>query len=352
MNERSHIFDKGACLTETQKQAYIADKLSGIELHVVEKHLLMCEMCADELEGLKLLGIEETKQVAGEINIEIQKRTFPSYSAKTIPLKRWIAYAATLILLFGIGTIVKTMLEPEIPKMQLSQNDAMEVASPEIIENKDIATEELTLTEKSKELSGDKPEIKTQKKSNIKETINSRSFDEETSADKNEDMLEPIAEEIKAEKEIQQPAHVISNVPAMSVEATDSYSEPEYSKKEESSISEVTDRKQKNAKSRQAAPAKAIAEDYNAEMGAASENSLVESARREYNSGNFTSVVSLLSGINDSYPDFFEMQWLLAKSYIELKEFEKSRELLHSVVNSKSPYKKEAQDLINKLDEK
>jgi len=50
---RAHIA-KGRMSFRRKMLKSIDEKLSPSERHVVEKHLLECELCADAMEGLKL----------------------------------------------------------------------------------------------------------------------------------------------------------------------------------------------------------------------------------------------------------------------------------------------------------
>ena len=53
MQENNNIFDESSgCIRQDALLEYLQGKLSGKERNLVEKHLLECEMCSDELEGL------------------------------------------------------------------------------------------------------------------------------------------------------------------------------------------------------------------------------------------------------------------------------------------------------------
>lgn len=79
--------------------AYIDGKLSPKEQHVVEKHLLDCDLCADALEGLSSLKNRERIKALNKAVLE--KISKPE--AKVIRInKRWIvSVAAGLLLLLG-----------------------------------------------------------------------------------------------------------------------------------------------------------------------------------------------------------------------------------------------------------
>ncbi len=54
-NLKHTIYSPGDCLSEKRLFDYIDNKLSPKERHIVEKHLLDCELCSDALEGLELV---------------------------------------------------------------------------------------------------------------------------------------------------------------------------------------------------------------------------------------------------------------------------------------------------------
>ena len=49
------IYNPTDCLSEKMLFDYIDNKLNQKERHIVEKHLLDCEMCSDALEGLEMV---------------------------------------------------------------------------------------------------------------------------------------------------------------------------------------------------------------------------------------------------------------------------------------------------------
>jgi hypothetical protein len=65
------IFTSTDCISEQTIFDYIDGKLSPKEQHIVEKHLLDCELCSDAMEGLQLL---KNRSRIDHINKEINKR--------------------------------------------------------------------------------------------------------------------------------------------------------------------------------------------------------------------------------------------------------------------------------------
>ena len=107
MTDKLHkIFSKTECPSEEILQKYLKDELSMEEKHLLEKHLIDCEICSDVLEGMSLVG--DSKIVApiivdinSEIKSHIQK---PQTKSKVISLNSWIPYvAAAAVILFIVS---------------------------------------------------------------------------------------------------------------------------------------------------------------------------------------------------------------------------------------------------------
>ena len=49
------IFTETDCISEQTMFDYIDNKLSAKERHIVEKHMLDCELCSDAMEGLEIV---------------------------------------------------------------------------------------------------------------------------------------------------------------------------------------------------------------------------------------------------------------------------------------------------------
>jgi|GEM_PF-583115 len=69
------IFSETGCPSEGILQEYLNGNLSHTEKHQVEKHLIDCEMCSDELEGLRLMNNKNELNAAIErINNKIDRK--------------------------------------------------------------------------------------------------------------------------------------------------------------------------------------------------------------------------------------------------------------------------------------
>ncbi len=99
------IFKLTDCPEDIQLLRYVQQKLSKEEIREVELHLSGCEICSDQVDGMRIAGSEAilTQDVA-EINARIEKR-IAALETKVIPISRYTYYtiAASLLLLLGIG---------------------------------------------------------------------------------------------------------------------------------------------------------------------------------------------------------------------------------------------------------
>jgi hypothetical protein len=76
-NSSSNIFSATPHLSREQMQRYISHRLTGSELHDVEKHLVDCRLCNDALEGMKQIKHESTIfTVTDELQKLAKKRKF------------------------------------------------------------------------------------------------------------------------------------------------------------------------------------------------------------------------------------------------------------------------------------
>lgn len=100
-NDLKHtIYSHSDCLSEQQLFDYIDDKLSQKERHVIEKHLLDCELCADALEGLEITK-DRTRisHIKGLINLRIAGTSKKEAVVVSFNYKMVFSIAAAIALL-------------------------------------------------------------------------------------------------------------------------------------------------------------------------------------------------------------------------------------------------------------
>jgi hypothetical protein len=99
------IFTETDCISEQTMFNYIDKKLSAKECHVVEKHLLHCDLCSDALEGLELV---KNRNRVSVINQQVNQRINESVAVAaketkvvSFNYKLVLSIAASVLLLIG-----------------------------------------------------------------------------------------------------------------------------------------------------------------------------------------------------------------------------------------------------------
>lgn len=123
MKDKRHIiFERGECLPEDMLLRYVNDQLTAKEKHVVEKHTLGCELCADALEGLMLM--KAPSQLNGIVE-SLNKRIGGAGEGRkpiVLSINTFMAIAAGLALLIGLFFIFNTGLKEASSDKTLSDN--------------------------------------------------------------------------------------------------------------------------------------------------------------------------------------------------------------------------------------
>jgi TonB family protein len=107
-NKYQGLFTPSGCLTKEALDKYIDSSLSPDELHIVEEHISKCDLCADAVEGMKLISIPASvKSTIEEINSKLKARisrhnVSGNHKKRQISDKiLYLSVAATVILLVG-----------------------------------------------------------------------------------------------------------------------------------------------------------------------------------------------------------------------------------------------------------
>ncbi|MCB8964419.1 MAG: tetratricopeptide repeat protein [Bacteroidales bacterium] len=175
MKGNSNIFDiSSGCIRQDVLLKYLKGELSGMERNLVEKHLLECEMCSDELEGLTNLSEpERIAEIEAELNSKVDQRTSP----RIFWLNPKVVYrvAAVAVLTIGVSTllyyfVLKTapstmMSESQMPSTTAEMNDS--TAPLEVIAIPKDATER-SESQKKESKSAERPATPTIVADNIK----------------------------------------------------------------------------------------------------------------------------------------------------------------------------------------
>ncbi len=98
------IFSKSGCPEEGVLQKYLKGELTHDQRHEVEKHLIDCEMCSDELEGLRLMNDpKRLNVVVGRINSRIDEK----FKIRQIrPFSNFLRIAAVVLAFIVVGSLI------------------------------------------------------------------------------------------------------------------------------------------------------------------------------------------------------------------------------------------------------
>jgi TolA-binding protein len=132
-NKIKHIdlFNRSGCISQDGMIKYLNDTLTSEERHVVEMHLLDCELCSDATEGLSSLGEEKR-------TIIINKDLSLSHFTKRKVIPKWITYTSVAA---AIAIIITTSILTNTYNSSLEKETAenKKVFIPENIGKKDVA---------------------------------------------------------------------------------------------------------------------------------------------------------------------------------------------------------------------
>lgn len=93
------------CIAQEVLIAYLQGRLTGVEMNRVERHLAVCPMCADELEGLSLLDSPQSMDAMAErVHRAIDEKV--GTTPRQIGVPFYLKIAAALILLISISALV------------------------------------------------------------------------------------------------------------------------------------------------------------------------------------------------------------------------------------------------------
>jgi len=159
MNNYEKIFSDTECLTQSEFDDYINDKISQIEKHRIEKHINDCEMCRDELAGLLTMKDKtELPVIVDEINARIKRRIKRRIKGRIkrdifFRIKKSYSIAASIILLVGVSFIIgfymtsqnEISLAHSVPEKKFEEKAIM---SNNISENKNDNTKKIISEEK------------------------------------------------------------------------------------------------------------------------------------------------------------------------------------------------------------
>lgn len=154
MKDKPNIQENvSGCISQDLLLKYLNGKLGGKEMNRVERHLAVCPMCADELEGLQhLQNPSDMQDIQDELNNKIDQRL--RNEVKIVWFTNIGRIAATLLIIIGISGLVYYVSNQNKPSLILSE-DAYEEKSKLDVDK--IMETPMEKVDNSKEISIGKP---------------------------------------------------------------------------------------------------------------------------------------------------------------------------------------------------
>lgn len=147
------IYSSSECISEQQMFDYIDNKLSAKEQHLIEKHMLNCNLCSDASEGLELL--RERDRIAG-INQKINEHISTTSNKKSkiifFNFKTVASIAAGITLLIGGVFLFNQFAPQKMKEKDVAELNQVSTPPPPVTINTEAAADSDSLNIKQPEL--------------------------------------------------------------------------------------------------------------------------------------------------------------------------------------------------------
>ncbi|MGE0078670.1 MAG: hypothetical protein AB7S48_12490 [Bacteroidales bacterium] len=382
MLENNNIFDESSgCIRQDILLKYLKDQLSGKERNLVERHLLECEMCSDELEGLTNLSEpERIIEIEAELNSMVDRRVAP----RIILFNPKVIYrvAAVAVLTLGVSSLLYFFVLKHTPSTMMTENQKLESAT-ELSDSQPAKMDVTSIAKDANEFEKIKKEDKRRVEKPAAPIV---VYDKVNVAEDLSVSVDSISETLAYEEAVLADEVVVSK----SIEKKDSEAIADFKvamaeqKREEANIAAADIQKESNAgavaeRSKSAKKSMVIA------TGFIQQRVTTESALVNYNQKNYQQALqdfNLLYAQNsnndtliyyramcfyhvESYKDaivgleainknsasrfYYDAQWYYALSLIEIDRKIDAKNLFEMIERSNSPYSKKATEEIEKL---
>ncbi|MCD6366897.1 MAG: zf-HC2 domain-containing protein [Bacteroidales bacterium] len=374
------IFSETNCPGTQALRKYLHGELSHAEKHAVEKHLIDCEMCSDELEGLKLL--EKQKNV-NEVIANIDRQiTF----TKTRPLYAYRSIAAAVLIFIGISSLfffynhskdTNNLLANKEPAQTESTSKLQEeTEQEEAIQKTQDTTIKLLAQNTFKTLEQQEKGISTVKEKNISETNDASVTDLRVNDELTSNILPDSTSLAYTETAIATgmsdsdgSTYFSSKIDQVEGEeqTTETLSDKTISgiMKEEETNTELLamnkgkDSKKEKSQSRQAPSSakkrtsqeKPVAGIYSNDD---SREYILNQAINDYTTENYSEAETKLKQIlqTKDFVYFQKAQWYYALTLIKLNKIQKAKKVLNTIIETTNHiYNKKAKDKLQKIND-
>jgi len=177
MTKQESIFSSTGCVSSEMLKAYVGRTLSAAQIREVEKHLVDCPMCSDELEGLQEFSSpEHTELVVKELNHQLRSKF--GGKRRKLSLTTYVSgVAAAILVVFISGYLIlksiNSMQDRKIAQeVELDEkSDKAPVTEQEFADMHDELKEETEEKRSKKGESITKAEVKLPEKKNDEEAL-------------------------------------------------------------------------------------------------------------------------------------------------------------------------------------
>ncbi len=358
-NQVHNIFSGSGCPSHERLREYFEGRLSENDKHLIEKHLVDCEMCSDELEGmLAMKDPEKLDLIVEELNAEIDsvksKRMWFDFRYRNI------AAAAIFIILVGTAFLINMFLD--------RQQDSFYASETELHKEHSTETEEIIHEDLP---SG--PQEKSEERTSVggvlaEDSIRQPILYEIPAANANarvSELAEGVEELIETDIAIEEPEHTIAYITEVDDEAiiTEELPEEEYladaeivdedASAEKMVIYENTEVLNGAASTRSSrkAPAKAMYSQPG-QPSSYPDQKLVEKALKRFEAKKYKTAAGLFEEILIDHPEDKMANYHLAICNYELNDFDKSYTYFKNVLSDfNSEYYNKAISWLNQIAE-
>ncbi len=155
-NSKYRLFSANGCLNQETIQKYLSGSLSNSEKIIVNKHIKECPLCADAVEGARIISGKEYSRDIEEIKNRIslktkEKKTILFNHRKRFLRLSYISAAASIVIILSVFFYIDSIRN----KSQLAVSDKMELDDTVLQEEKIITPqtkEKIPLTRQKNEI--------------------------------------------------------------------------------------------------------------------------------------------------------------------------------------------------------
>lgn len=340
-----NIFKESDCPDADTLLAYSQNALSGKKLHDVEEHLTGCPLCVEALEGFsEINNPAEVNAVLSELDRDFKSRIGNAQQQKAYAIYRM---AAILIVLFLSVSALFVFLQKQQDAKMLSENRSLTSDNLSSADTPASTKENLEAVPEKKPAAAETRESEKYKKETSllaaeKSTFAVTENKESAAGSVMKDAPNRVAretdvelkEELNAKDNITERSAPVFNEDdsrVLDAPAAASQDARIYNRKENiESLSKV----------------KSTAADESIR------NEMLETAINYYNTKEYNKALPLLESlVNINDKDREKSRWYLAQTYLAVSDTTKCRETLNTILRSSaSPYKKDAEKLIKRLE--